>query len=143
MTRDALLEFLRAQPWAVQASVTEEGRPQAAVIGVAVTDELELVFDTFGTTRKAANLRANARIALVMGWDHGQTAQIEGVADEPGGAELERLKQVYLRRFPDGRERAGLPDITYFRVSPKWIRYTDFRTTPTSVMVFTPPTLSR
>ena len=28
--------------------------------------------------------------------------QLEGVADEPGGAELERLKAVYFAAFPDG-----------------------------------------
>lgn len=136
MTRDELLGFLRAQPWAVQASVTGEGEPQAAVVGVAVTDQLELVFDTLGTSRKAANLRANARVAVVMGWDDGRTAQLEGVADEPVGAELQRLKDVYLRRFPDGHERAVLSDITYFRISPRWIRYSDFRTTPPIVVVF-------
>lgn len=136
MTRNDLLEFLRAQPWAVEASV-DGHQPQAAVIGVAVTDNLELVFDTFVSSRKASNLRENPRIAVVMGWDNGQTAQIEGVADEPGGAELERLKLAYVQRFPDGHDRARLPDITYFRVSPTWIRYSDFRTTPPTIVVFT------
>lgn len=75
MNRHELLHFLRAQPWAVEASVNGRGEPQAAVIGVAVTDRLELVFDTLATSRKAANLRANPRVALVLGWDEGQTAQ--------------------------------------------------------------------
>lgn len=136
MTRDELLEFLRAQPWAVESSVTGEGAPQAAVVGVAVTDQFELVFDTLGTSRKACNLRANPRIAVVIGWDDGRTAQIEGVADEPVGATLLRLRDAYLRRFPDGHERAALPDITYFRILPRWIRYSDFRTTPPTVVVF-------
>lgn len=134
--RDELLQFLRAQPWAVEATVTGEGGPQAAVIGVAVSDELELVFDTLATSRKARNLRANPRVALVIGWDHGQTAQLEGLADEPVGAELRRVQDVYLRRFPDGHARAALPDIVYVRVVPSWIRYTDFRTTPPTVAVF-------
>lgn len=131
-----MLQFLRAQPWAVEAIVTQQGEPQAAVIGIAVTDELELVFDTVGTSRKATNLRASPRIALVVGWDGGQTAQIEGVADEPTGDELQRLKEVYLRRFPDGHDRVRLPGIAYFRVSPAWIRYSDFRTTPPTMAVF-------
>jgi general stress protein 26 len=136
VTRDELLQFLRAQPWAVEASVSGRGEPQAAVIGVAVTDRLELVFDTLATSRKAANLRANPRVALVLGWDEGQTAQIEGVADEPVGVELQAAKDAYLRRFPDGLERAALPDITYFRIVPSWIRYSDFRTTPPTIVVF-------
>jgi len=136
MTRSELLRFLRAQPWAVEASVDAQGQPQAAVIGVAVTDRLELVFDTLSGSRKAANLRANPRVALVMGWDEGQTAQVEGLVDEPAGDELEQLQDVYLHRFPDGQERAALSDITYFRVSPLWVRYSDFRATPPTVAEF-------
>lgn len=122
-----LLSFLRAQPWAVQASVAGDAHPQAAVIGVAVTDHLELVFDTMGDTRKAVNLRQNPKIALVLGWDDGQTVQIEGVADEPTDEPLARIKQAYFARFPDGRAREAWDGIAYFRVHPTWIRYSDFR----------------
>lgn len=118
MTLGELTHFLRAQPWAVQASVGARARLQAAVIGVAVTDELELVFDTLGTSRKAANLRANPRVALVLGWDQAQTVQLEGIADEPAGEELQRLKAVYLRRFPDGRARAALEASPTFASGP-------------------------
>ena len=133
MKRPELVEFLRAQKWAVETSVTTAGAPQAAVVGVAVSDELELVFDTLGDTRKGANLRADPRIALVMGWDDGKTAQIEGVADEPQGDELARIKKVYLTKFPDGVEREAWPLITYFRVRPTWIRFSDFTTTPPTI----------
>jgi hypothetical protein len=57
-------------------------------------------------------------IALVIGWDDGCTVQYEGVADEPSGAELDRLKALYFARFPDGREREALPDIAHIRVKP-------------------------
>ncbi len=143
MTRGELLRFLRAQPWAVEACVNPRGQPEAAVIGVAVTDQLELIFDTLSDSRKATNLRVDRRIALVMGWDDGQTAQIEGIVDEPTGDELQRLKAAYLRRFPDGFERAVHADITYFRVLPVWIRYSDFRSTPPTVIVFDAETLRR
>ncbi len=99
MTPSELLAFIRAQKWAVQSSVSESGAPQAAVIGVAVTNELELVFDTLESTRKCENLRRDPRIALVIGWDDAQTVQLEGVADEPTGAQRERLVSVYLENF--------------------------------------------
>lgn len=127
VTRAELLAFLRRHRYAVQASCAGDGAPQAAVIGIAVTDELELVFDTLGTTRKAGNLRKDPRIALVVGWDEAQTVQLEGLADEPAGAELDRLKRVYFERFPDGPERESWPHLTYFRVRPTWARYSDFR----------------
>lgn len=127
MTRAQLLAFIRRHRYAVQASVAASGAPQAAVIGVAVSDELELVFDTLGTSRKAQNLRQDPRIALVIGWDDEQTVQLEGVADEPIGAELTRLKRVYFDAFPDGPEREQWPAITYVRVRVAWARYSDFR----------------
>jgi pyridoxine/pyridoxamine 5'-phosphate oxidase len=127
MTRAELLSFIRRHRYAVQASTAGDGAPQAAVVGIAATDELELVFDTLGTTRKAQNLRLNPRIALVVGWDEEQTVQLEGVVDEPTGAELARVKRAYFAAFPDGPEREQWPGITYLRVRLTWARYSDFR----------------
>ncbi len=127
MTRTELLAFLRRHRLCVQASVSEAGAPQAAVVGFGVSDDLEIVFDALGTTRKIANLRRDPRVALVVGWDQEQTVQIDGVADEPTGVELERLKRAYFEVYPDGRERQSWKDITYVRVRPTWARYSDFR----------------
>jgi len=127
MDRAQLLAFLKRHRYAVQATTSAEGAPQAAVIGIAVTEGLELVFDTLGTTRKAQNLRRDPRVALVVGWDEEQTAQLEGVADEPRGEELDRLKAIYFQTFADGIERQQWPAITYFRVRLSWARYSDFR----------------
>jgi general stress protein 26 len=127
MTRAQLVAFLRKHPLAVEASVAPTGDPQAAVVGIAVSDDLELVFDTLGNTRKAANLRRDPRIALVIGWDQEQTVQLEGLADEPAGDALARLQAVYFAAFPDGPSRLSWPGITYFRVRPTWVRYSDFR----------------
>ena len=126
MDRHDLLLFLLRHRLCVQASVALGGAPQAAVVGYAVSDELELIFDTLDSTRKAKNLRRDARVALVVGWDE-QTLQLEGVADEPAGEELARLKRVYLAAFPDGVERQQWPGITYVRVRPHWARFSDFR----------------
>ena len=139
MNRSELLTFMRDQKWAVEASVSRRNAPQAAVIGVAITDDLEVVFDTLSTSRKAENLRRNATIALVIGWDEGQTVQYEGVADEPTGDELARIKRAYFAKFPDGLEREQLPAITYFRVRPTWIRYSDFRQGEPVVVTFDVP----
>jgi hypothetical protein len=120
------LGFLRQHRLCVQSSVSESGAPQAAVVGYAVSDDLEIVFDTLVTTRKLLNLRRDPRIALVIGWDE-ETAQIEGIADEPSGADLERLKTFYFAAYPDGVERLAWQGITYVRVRPSWLRYSDYR----------------
>jgi general stress protein 26 len=128
VTRAELCQFIGRHRLGVLATVSDTGAPEAAVVGVAVTDDLELVFDTLGSTRKAHNLRRDPHIAVVIGWDHEQTVQYEGLADEPAGAELERLRRRYFEQFPDGPSRLAWPGITYFRVRPTWIRYSDFRT---------------
>jgi general stress protein 26 len=137
MTREELLLFLRSHRLGVQSSVSATGAPQAAVVGIAVTDQLEIVFDTLGHTRKAQNLRRDARIALVIGGlteGDERTVQLEGIADEPCGADLERLKRVYFAQYPDGPERQSWPGIAYLRVRPTWIRYSDFNKRPPEIV---------
>ncbi len=34
---------------------------------------------------------------------------------------------MYFRAFPDGVDRQAWKDITYVRVRPTWVRYSDFR----------------
>ena len=127
LSRSELVEYLRKRRYCVQASNSLDGQPQAAVVGFAVSDDLEIVFDTLASTRKYKNLRRDGRIALVVGvGEDERTAQIEGVADEPAGAELERLKTVYFAAFPDGVERLKWEGITYFRVRPRFVRFSDF-----------------
>jgi len=114
--------------------------PQAAVVGVAVSDRFEIVFDTLSSTRKAINLRANPKAALVVGGltaGHERTAQIEGIADEPSGAELERLKRVYYDVYPDGRSRLRWNGLIYVRVRPTWIRFSDYNQGPPLILEFT------
>ena len=88
LTPAELLSYMRAQPWAIEASVTPQGAPQAAVIGVAVTDRWELLFDTVTQSRKHQNLVKNPRVAFVIGWEHERTVQYEGIAELPPEAEL-------------------------------------------------------
>jgi general stress protein 26 len=132
----AVYEFIDRHGLAVQASVDDAGRPQASVIGIIVTEALELFFDTVESSRKCKNLRARPRIALVIGWDDEQTVQYEGIADEPRRVELARLKEVYFSRFPEGVAREEWPGIAYFRVRPTWIRYSDFRAPEPKVVEF-------
>ena len=139
MTRAELLTFMRRYRMAVQTSVSRSGAPQAAVVGVAVGNDFEVVFDTLQTTRKAQNLRVNPRVALVFGgWGVGeeQTVQYEGVADKPIGAELERVRELYFGVYPDGRERLAWAGLIHVRVRPIWLRYSDFAQSPETIVEF-------
>ena len=139
MTRLELLDFMRGHSLAVQSSVSPSGAPQAAVVGFVVTEDLEIVFDTLETTRKMQNLRANPKIAFVIGGltnRDERTVQYEGIADEPTGAELHRLKEIYFQSFPDGRQRQSWPGLVYVRARPLWIRYSDYNRSPPEIAEF-------
>lgn len=127
MDKYALVQFIRARGLAVLATVSPDGQPQAAVVGVTATDDGDIVFDTIRTSRKFVNLTRQPRVAIAIGcdWDDEQTVQLEGTAgevpqDDPAVA-------AYYQQFPTGRERAAWPGIVYVRVRPEWARYSDYR----------------
>ena len=134
MNRTDVLRFLRQYKLAIVATSAADGAAQAAVVGFAVSDRLEIVFDTLESTRKHLNLRKDPRAALVIGWDDARTAQIQGVADFPQGEELERMKNVYFEVYPDGRERLAWPGITHVRVRPDWVRFSDYTRDPARIV---------
>ncbi len=138
MDLQAIQEFMAAQRLGVVSSLGPDGRPQAALVGIAVTPGLEIVFDTVDTSRKYANLTARPACAIVVGWSTEQTVQLEGEAELLRGAELERYSRLYFDTWPDGRARFGWPGIAYFVVRPRWIRYSDYDRVPPLIDEFTP-----
>jgi pyridoxamine 5'-phosphate oxidase-like protein len=137
MTRAELLRFMRAERHATVASVSATGAAQAAVVGVVVSDDFEIFFDTLDTTRKAVNLRARPRGAVVLGSvaaDAKVTVQVEGAADEPRGTDLERLKELYFERFLDGPTRQAWRGLIYVRVRPTWLRLSDYAQDPPRII---------
>lgn len=126
--KEEIYEFVRAQGMAVVATVTKSGLPEAALVAIAVNRDLELVFDTVRTSRKYANLEANPAVAIVVGFESQVevTLQYEGIADEPYGDEMNRYREMYFDRWPDGRARLSWPDIVHIRVRPSWVRFSDF-----------------
>ncbi len=67
MTREQVFDFMSAQRYAVfSATVNPDGAPQSAVVGIAVTKDLEIVFDcTLKARASIANLIANPGICSV------------------------------------------------------------------------------
>jgi general stress protein 26 len=144
--RTELLAFLRTHRYAVEASINRETGAQAAVVGIAVLDTFEIVFDTIATSRKAHNLEEDPRIALVIGGlngDEQSSVQYEGVVDRPSGAELVEIRESYFRVFPDGRDRLSWPNLIHLRVRPRWIRYSDFAVDPPLIVEMTGEQIAR
>lgn len=126
MNLEEVFKFLDGERLSVLSTVTENGSPQAALMGVVATPELELIFDTVKSSRKDPNLKKNSRVAFVIGCRTEVTVQYEGIAEELAGEALAKYKKIYFAKFTDGPARENWAGITYFVVRPKWIRYCDY-----------------
>ena len=79
------------------ATVGDDGRPSARVVSLKRLEPEGLVFTTALWTRKAAELRANPRAALVFHWPAlGRQARIEGRAEI---AERELAEELFAERL--------------------------------------------
>lgn len=127
MTPAFLLEYIRGHRLGVLSTTGADGWPQSALIGIAVTPDLEIVFDTVSSSRKYGNMILQPRVSLVIGWQDISTVQYEGVARLLSGPGDDPYRDVYLEAFPDGRDRiAHWPDVVHFVVRPTWARYSSF-----------------
>jgi len=84
MTREFIYDQIRQFRLAVLATTSGDHQPEAAVVGIAITRELEIVFDTVRSSRKYHNLIAQPKVALVIGWKDETTIQFEGEVVELG-----------------------------------------------------------
>ena len=126
MTKEFLFDFIRQHQYGVLATVSQDNIPESAFVGIVVTPDLKIIFDTIADTRKYENLVLNPNISFVIGWDNDRTVQYQGIAKIPTPAELENLLPTYFEIFPEKNvKNENLRDITYFYVEPTWIRYSD------------------
>ncbi len=133
MTAHEIREFLSRQHHGVLATVEADGSPHAAVVGLATREDGSLVFDTLDTTRKAANLRRDARAAVTV-YEGARTVQLHATVLEPVGALRDDAVAAYLQVFPDGHQRLEWPGLTHFVLCPTWVRYSDFDQQPPLVI---------
>lgn len=128
--RSELLRLTRKREICALATATPTGQPEVAPLRYCVADSFELVMGTLRTSRKYANLLERPAVAVVI-WDVEFSIQIEGVFDEPAGADQDALRDFFSSEFPwEASRRAGRPAHTFFRVTPTWARYSDFSDDP-------------
>ena len=130
MKLEDVFDIVRRKRFVVVSTVDDSGAPEAALMGFALTERNEIVFDTLSDSRKAINLARRPATALVVGWDDNISVQIEGDARRPVDDDLAGAKAAYFREWPDGRDRENWPNIAYFVVRPRWLRYSCYAGAP-------------
>jgi len=136
MTKPDLYQFISQRNLGVLGYVSSQRAPRSALVGIAVTPELEIVFDTVTSSRKYGDLVANPAASFIIGWEGEVTVQYEGHAFLPTRADLALYQQIYFAAWPDGQERLSWPGLVHFVVSPRWIRYSDFDRRPPLIEEF-------
>ncbi|MBV8391383.1 MAG: pyridoxamine 5'-phosphate oxidase family protein [Mucilaginibacter sp.] len=126
--KDIIYQFINQQKLGVVSTVNADNKPEAAVVGIAVSKDFEIIFDTVKVSRKYNNILRNPNVALAIGWDEEITVQYEGIAEVLGNdSDADNLREIYFTAYPDGRERAKTwPGLVHIKVTPKWIRYSNF-----------------
>jgi len=103
MDVEEVFQFMNRESSAVLATVGDNGQPQAALMGFAVTRELEIIFGTVKTSRKYANSKKNPGVAWVIGCTTEVTVQYEGSARELEGEDWQSTSRLTVRNLPTGR----------------------------------------
>lgn len=135
-TKQRIQTLLKNTKLAVIATIGKNA-PESAVIEFGHTEDFVLVFDTFQSSRKYKNLKNNPHVSFVIGWDTNITVQYEGVAKEVTGKEKEKYQKLYWEKNPNAKRWENREGITYFKVDPKWIRYSDLNKDPWDIQEIT------
>ena len=120
-----LRQLFRAQRLGVLAS-QNEGQPHTSLVAFAATADLRhLVFATTRATRKYANLKADARVALLVDNRSNQDADFHeamavtayGRAVELSGAARVSCLDLYLGKHPHLREFVSAPSCALLEIA--------------------------
>lgn len=109
------------------ATINKDGKPQNAVVGYAVKDNLQILINTNFHTRKWANLKANPSAALVFGWSFNElNIQYEGKAEllDTDHPDLHDEEENFFSQNIDARKFKS-EDTRIIRITPTWIRLMD------------------
>lgn len=131
--KNLILEFARRHSVCVM-STSFDNKPESALVDFAITDGLEIVFNTYKSSRKYKNLMRNPNVSVVIGFgDLLQTLQYEGIARELEG----HYEGKYINIFKESKgffRRWKIKEMIYFKVDPSWVRLSDFSQYPPKTM---------
>lgn len=123
MNLEKVHEFLKSRLTCVVARVNTGGGASAATMGFWHDERLRFLVATRKSSRKHNDLKNNAKVAIVVGFEPPATVQYEGIAKEMTAEELGDRLNMLFEKVPGARKLAGDEDQTYFLISPTWMCY--------------------
>lgn len=124
--RATLVAFIQPHEFGVIATAAPTAVPEAALVNIAVTPALEIIFETTTATRKCANLRDNPLAAMVIGWENDQSLQMDGTVELLEGSARERFKDIFMAAFPQKASHEYWPGNDFYCMRPYWARLSNY-----------------
>jgi nitroimidazol reductase NimA-like FMN-containing flavoprotein (pyridoxamine 5'-phosphate oxidase superfamily) len=135
--RPEIVEYIGNAPWAVLATVREDGAPVVRTMANFATGAAgaEIYFSTGKEADKTRQIRKNGRVSFLFQHEGQQIPSFRNVAAvgdaDPlsGGVELDRAAEALSARSPHFRgqvEREGIGSVAVYRVRVSEIRFLDF-----------------
>ena len=114
------------------ATVSPNGKPECAIVGYSVYDDLSLLLYTDNKSRKWHNLQVNNTIAVAIGWDANEAfIQYEGLATFITGGDLYRVSEdLFFTDHHNSLQFKGQAGSVFIKVKPLWARLTDLTKDP-------------
>ena len=137
MAEDSLAHvraFLAKQCTLSLATIGPDGRPQAANLYYAETDDLSLYFISVPGSRHAANIARDPRVAATIHadsttWRDIRGLELEGSCARVTGAQRAGAWVHYTAKFPfvlaDAALARALHKVYVYRITPQWLRWID------------------
>jgi uncharacterized protein YhbP (UPF0306 family) len=131
---DEVRAFLSDHTTLTLAALGSAGEPQAADLYYALLDGIRLCFISTRSSRHAANIECDPRIACTIHatatrWRDIRGVQIEGTCARLSGGDSAQAWARYIARFPfvltDALLGTALTRVDIYGITPHWLRWID------------------
>lgn len=121
-------------PLAVMSTIgIDQKHAESALVAFTQNRALNLYFMTFVDSRKYANLQQNPSVSFVIGFGY-TTIQYEGIVSQLAIHSIdEALKAFKEKETPCTPDFLSNPRARFFKVTPSWIRYSDYTCCPADI----------
>ena len=137
-TIEEVAGFLNAQQLGRIGTLGLEGQPQIANVAFSENNRLELIIGTSESSRKAANIARNTRVAFeATDPDKRYTVQFEGHARKLSKDEFESRAPDHFKKLPGSLPFIDIQGQVYFLLEPVWVRFSECTVYPWAATEFT------
>lgn len=129
--KNKILKLMKESHFCVLSTVNNAGQPESALIGFSQNDNLELVFGCNMKSRKYQNLKTHPDVSAVVSQPEKRlTVQYEGHASLLQESKKDNVLKKHFDKLPFAKKYLDQPGQAWFKVVPKWIRYSDYSSDP-------------